>query len=961
MKRIWIARVLAAAALLACLPAGAQVAYDEIRQTPEKGYGIYYVTDTPEWDATPAPKGYKPVYISTYSRHGSRYILFEQMYTDIHRILDKAHRGRLLTPAGEDFHARFEAVYPQLKDRAGFLTPLGRAQQKALGKSLYESYPGFWKHRPHIEARSTNLPRVIMSMNAYLEALKEKDPGLRWNATCAKAEMGYLNPHSGLRKEYAEPGASGQYRYGNTAAWQDGMMAIFREKVDCKAFIQRFFTNGSLVEDPEGFMLFCYYLAGDMYSIPELETKFDDLFTQEEILGLWEADNYLYYSQKGPDPLYSGRGMAVAWEMLEDIIVKTDADLAEYPYAARLRFGHDGCMMALFSFMGLDRWGEVVPRDQVKDVWQSYNVPMASSIQFVFYRNPKRDGLLFKMLYNGKNQVLPIPAVEFPYYSWDVFKAHYAPVISDAKALLANLDPSGKPYVLEGRVTCEGKGVKGVAVTDGVNVVRTDAEGRYRMSSDKRQGLVYLSTPSGYRAVSEDGLTARFYAPLTAAPGVKEVHDFTLVREDQSRYSVIFFPDAHLSNADFKPELESFRDIALPTICSQTARLSADGPVYTMNLGDMSHDIYWYDYNFTLEDDYNFLRDLKYPTLMYSVSGNHDNDPSVTTDHTDFDSEHVFRKVFGPEHYSVNIGGDHWIMLDDIQYINVPGKGKKAKGVKGDRSYDKGLTDDAWHWLEQDVAGLPDGTPVRICVHAPIVYHNESCTLLTEKDARRLSDLLARFAPVKVYAGHVHHMNWITREEWPVFQEVNLPAISGTMWTTRPNRVLSNNGEDAGFLVGRYNGGAVTYEYHTYKHGERAMRLYDMNAVARRYAADKDIRALLAACPGRDDYAAKEYRNCVYINYWMLRDGETVEALENGRPLAVERVNDEDPLYLLNLHLPDFLESGKHSRGKVGNLHMFRTKARSARTPVTVRVRNAAGEIVREEVLERPGVFHEEM
>ena len=346
---------------------------------------------------------------------------------------------------------------------------------------------------------------------------------------------------------------------------------------------------------------------------------------------------------------------------------------------------------------------------------------------------------------------------------------------------------------------------------------------------------------------------------------------------------------------------------------------------------------------------------------MYSVSGNHDNDPSITTDHTDFDSEHVFRKVFGPEHYSVNIGGDHWIMLDDIQYINVPGKGKKAKGVKGDRSYDKGLSEDAWHWLEQDVAGLPDGTPVRICVHSPIIYHNASGTLFSVEDARRLSDLLARFAPVWVYAGHVHHMHWLQREEWPVFREADLPAVSGTMWTTRPNRVLSNQGEDAGILVARYSGGSVEYTYQTYKHGDRAMRLYDMNAVAKRYAADKDIRALLAACPGRDDYAAKEYRNCVYINYWMLRDGETVEALENGRPLEVEQVNDEDPLYLLNLHLPDFLESGKHSRGKVGNLHMFRAKAQSARTPVTVRVRNAAGEIVREAVLQRPGVFDENM
>ena len=170
---------------------------------------------------------------------------------------------------------------------------------------------------------------------------------------------------------------------------------------------------------------------------------------------------------------------------------------------------------------------------------------------------------------------------------------------------------------------------------------------------------------------------------------------------------------------------------------------------------------------------------------------------------------------------------------------------------------------------------------MRICVHSPIVYHNTSGTLFSVKDARRLSDLLERFAPVWVYAGHVHHMHWLQREEWPVFQEADLPAVSGTMWTTRPNRVLSNNGEDAGILVGRFSGGAVSYTYQTYKHGECAMRLYDMNVVARRYASDKNIRDLLAACPGRDDYSAKQYRNCVYINYWMLREGATVE-----RPIA---------------------------------------------------------------------------
>ena len=51
MKRaVWRFCTLAAA-LVTCLSAAAQVAFDEIRETPAKGYGVYYVTEFPA--ATP--------------------------------------------------------------------------------------------------------------------------------------------------------------------------------------------------------------------------------------------------------------------------------------------------------------------------------------------------------------------------------------------------------------------------------------------------------------------------------------------------------------------------------------------------------------------------------------------------------------------------------------------------------------------------------------------------------------------------------------------------------------------------------------------------------------------------------------------------------------------------------------------------------------------------------------------
>ena len=52
--------------------------------------------------------------------------------------------------------------------------------------------------------------------------------------------------------------------------------------------------------------------------------------------------------------------------------------------------------------------------------------------------------------------------------------------------------------VLSGSVTCGGKPVPDVKVTDGKTVVLTGADGRYSFASDKASGLVFITVPAGY-------------------------------------------------------------------------------------------------------------------------------------------------------------------------------------------------------------------------------------------------------------------------------------------------------------------------------------------------------------------------------------------------------------------------------------------------------------------------------
>ncbi len=55
---------------------------------------------------TPAPKGYKPIYMSHYGRHGSRFLTSASQYERPYTILKKAAEDGALTEFGLDVYKR---------------------------------------------------------------------------------------------------------------------------------------------------------------------------------------------------------------------------------------------------------------------------------------------------------------------------------------------------------------------------------------------------------------------------------------------------------------------------------------------------------------------------------------------------------------------------------------------------------------------------------------------------------------------------------------------------------------------------------------------------------------------------------------------------------------------------------------------------------------------------------------
>ncbi|MGN0091849.1 MAG: metallophosphoesterase N-terminal domain-containing protein, partial [Alistipes sp.] len=277
----------------------------------------------------------------------------------------------------------------------------------------------------------------------------------------------------------------------------------------------------------------------------------------------------------------------------------------------------------------------------------------------------------------------------------------------------------GKDITLTGVVCCGDEPVAGVAVTDGVNIVRTDADGIYRLASQKKYGLVYLSVPAGYEPLGK-GIVPDFWAATTLAPKKRERHDFELKKVDDSRVSMIMCADTHLCNSD-RGDLQFFAQNHIPAVRRVYDEVN-DAPVYTVILGDITWDRFWTMTGFSIDNVTPYLTENNYPTQVYTIMGNHDNDPSVPAgENTDLLATARYRNVFGPTFYSMDKGGFHFVMLDNIVYKNEFNPKEKLKpGVVGSRNYDVYVDEAQIDWLRKDLAAVAKSTPIVVCMHSPL-------------------------------------------------------------------------------------------------------------------------------------------------------------------------------------------------------------------------------------------------
>lgn len=409
-------------ALCLASPLAAQTAREEIEADWNKAGGIYSLYEEPKAVPAPAPKGYKPFYISHFGRHGARHNSADPAF--LLNLLDRAAADGKLTPLGEDVRARYTALYPQLKLREGDLTAVGTAQLEGIARRMMTLYPRVFRKGRTVQAVSSTSPRCLLSMAAFLQGLRSSGWKGEISLDTGNAWMRTVAPHRKTNELYVQQ--RGRMRTEDRAAWEADVQRL-RDEIDEKAFLSRLFTDEEWVRtqgDPQAFMKGFYSLA---VSLPctGLPEDFYDLFTPEELYREWAVENLRFYGYFGPSKYFGGTSWSIAAPALEKIISEADEDLRTGTTAARLRFGHDVGLMCLYSLLDLEGWRTVADDPhEVADVWRCYRVPMAANLQWIFYRNAAGD-ILVRLRVNEQDATLPVePAAKGIFYRWEDLRAH---------------------------------------------------------------------------------------------------------------------------------------------------------------------------------------------------------------------------------------------------------------------------------------------------------------------------------------------------------------------------------------------------------------------------------------------------------------------------------------------------------------------------------------------------------
>ena len=402
----------------------AQTARDEIKANPWLAGSNYldYDRQLPDFKYTQAPAGYVPFYFSHYGRHGSRWLIGDDIYERVLRPLRKAADQKKLTAVGQETLAQLELFNKTTYKRLGDLTTVGERQHHGIGKRIAEHFPEIFKTPGvAIDARSTTVNRCILSMVAECEELMAANPTARIHNDVSESLQYYLNqPHEGKVKD------------ARKKMDRSSVNAYTERNTHPVRLMNLLFNDQRWVADSIQAGPLMRHLFEVVINMQSHDDGIDmlNLFTNDELYDQWRIANVSWYVRYANAPLSGNTQPFSQYNLLKNIIETADTCVALGKPQATMRFGHEVCVMPLACIMELGTCNvSINDLDQLERYWQNYKIfPMGCNIQLIFYKPKNGQGdILVKALLNEREVTLPVEPTGTPYYyKWTDLRKYWS-------------------------------------------------------------------------------------------------------------------------------------------------------------------------------------------------------------------------------------------------------------------------------------------------------------------------------------------------------------------------------------------------------------------------------------------------------------------------------------------------------------------------------------------------------
>ncbi len=326
------------------------------------------------------------------------------------------------------------------------------------------------------------------------------------------------------------------------------------------------------------------------------------------------------------------------------------------------------------------------------------------------------------------------------------------------------------------------RGVAGVLVSNGRDVVPTDADGRYTLPVTD-ETVLFVVKPSGYAVPVEPGtMLLRFFyihqpngspaslgltyegvAPTGPLPASV---DFELKRQDEPKaFEVVLFTDPQ---PESDAEVDFIREDVVQALAGTTAK-------FGITAGDLMFD------DLSLYDRLNrIIGTAGIP--WYSTGGNHDLNFEAPGRHY---SRETFKRVFGPSTYAFAYADAVFLMLDDVEYL-----GPDPKRPRETAPYIGKLDPDGIDFARNLLAHVPDDKLIVVVLHIPL--RTDLDPVGPDVNLTNRADLFALFENRRYtvsFSGHTHtteHHYFTQGDGWPSpvpHHHHVMTAVSGSWWS----------------------------------------------------------------------------------------------------------------------------------------------------------------------------------